>query len=401
VLSPYALHTTLNGLETTMAFTTLVALFLSLERARRAPGAATRGPRLVATGALLALAVFARVDALLAGPIIVMALLAAARARGERAAAGARDVGIVLAVALVAYSPWALWLHGATGDWLPVSGAALHAMGLANVHHQPGLRSMYLPLAWRALDVIARRNAFPIGMLAVLALALAVLRVPAAALRERLRPAAPAACFAALLVVAYVAWLNAGWYYPRYFFPVLLPLLLALGAGLDAASGRLAASPARRALAAAAVLLVIAGNVAQPPFTRTFRSRNDRTLGYRNAGLWARERFPAGTVIGGLQVGAIAWFADSLVVVNLDGVVNRAAYEALLRHRLGDYVRESGARYVLGMREDPDYIRAETADPRSDLLVPLGRMGDFTTGPDPWFAWRVGAQPSPLDPAMP
>jgi len=401
VLSPYALHTTLNGLETTLAFTTLVALFLSLERVRRAADAAARTRRIVATGALLALAVFARVDALAAAPVVAGALLAWARGRGEGWRVGLRDAALAGAVAFGAYLPWLLWLRASTGDWFPVSGAALHAMGIANVGHEVGWRTYWGPMAARALDVVARRNAFPIAMLALLAASLALARVPVREIGERLKPAVPAALFAAALVAAYVAWLNAGWYYPRYFFPLLLPLLLAVGAGLDLLAERLAAHPARRALAAAVLALVVAGNVAQPPFLRTWLSRNDRTLGYRNAGLWAREHFPAGTVIGAMQCGAIGYYADSLVVVNMDGVVNRAAYEALRERRLADYLRASGSRYLLGMRGDPAYLAAETERPRPGELVLLGRMGDFTTGPDPWFVWRVGADPTPLDPRVP
>ena len=77
------------------------------------------------------------------------------------------------------------------------------------------------------------------------------------------------------------------------------------------------------------------------------------------------------------------------------------AYRALLDRRLLDYARQAGVRYVFGMRGDPEYLLAETARPRPDDLVLLGRMGDFTTGPDPWFLWRVGATPSPLDPPLP
>ncbi len=401
VLSPYVLHTTLNGLETTPAFTTLVAFFLALERVRRAADAFARTRRIVAAGALLALAVFARVDALAAAPVAAGCLFAWSRGRGEPWRSGLRDAALAGAVALACYLPWMVWLRAATGDWFPVSGAALHAMGVANVGHEPGWRNYWGPMAARALDVLARRNAFPIALAGLLAVTLALARVPARELGARLRPAAPAALFAATLLAAYVAWLNAGWFYPRYFFPVLLPLLLVCGAGLDLLAGRFAAHPARRALAAAVLALVVAGNVLQPPFARTWLSRNDRTLGYRNAGLWARGRFPAGTVIGALQSGAIGYYADSLVVVNMDGVVNRAAYEALRARRLSDYLRDSGARYLLGMREDPAYLEAGTARPRPGELVLLGRMGDFTTGPDPWFVWRVGAAASPLDPRLP
>src|SRR4029077_1279069 len=164
---------------------------------------------------------------------------------------------------------------------------------------------------------------------------------------------------------------------------------------------RLASSPARATLAAALVAIVGIGNVAQPPVRKTFASTDDVTLGYMNVGLWTDAHFPAGTVIGGLQCGAIAYFADSLVVVNLDGVVNREAYIALRRHRPTDYIRETGVRYVIGQREDRPYLLGATAHPRPDDLVPLGRAGRFSTQNDGWTLYRVGGDPSHLDPPLP
>src|SRR5580765_6024570 len=395
VLSPYALQTTLNGLETTLAFALLVATFLALELHARAAHAAEAAGLAIGTGVVLGLAAFARVDALLAAPVIAVGLFANGRRRGTGWRAAAAAPLAAGAGAFAIYLPWVLYLHRATGDWLPVSGRALHAMGLADVGNAPGWRSLYQPMLVRALNVLARKDAFPLALILLLLAALAWLRPRAGwlELARRAGPLAPAAAFGALLLVAYVSTVYAGWYYPRYFFPWMLPLLLLLAVLVDACVERLAESPARGALAAVLVAVVVIGNVAQPPFRKTFRSIDDTSLGYMNVGLWTRAHFPPGTVIGGLQCGAMAYFADSLVVVNLDGVVNREAYAALRRRQLTDYIRAAGIRYVIGQREDRPYLLAATARPRPDDLVPLGRAGTFSTQNDGWTLYRVGGEP--------
>jgi hypothetical protein len=74
--------------------------------------------------------------------------------------------------------------------------------------------------------VLVRKDAFPLTLIVLLLGTLAGLR-PRGGWREfarRTGPLAPSAAFGALLLVAYVSTVYAGWYYPRYFFPWLLPL---------------------------------------------------------------------------------------------------------------------------------------------------------------------------------
>lgn len=65
--------------------------------------------------------------------------------------------------------------------------------------------------------------------------------------------------------------------------------------------------------------------------------------GYREAALDVLRAVPSGAVLGGFQSGALSYFAgDRLRVVNLDGVVNPGAAQAIRKRRLGEYARGIG-----------------------------------------------------------
>jgi hypothetical protein len=105
-------------------------------------------------------------------------------------------------------------------------------------------------------------------------------------------------------------------------------------------------------------------------------------------GLWARDHFPPGTVIGGTQTGALGYFAADLTVVNLDGVVNRAAYDALRGRRALDYVRAAGIRYLV-WQDDIEFLARESRGAPAAALRPVETVPGFRTMGEPWRIWRV------------
>jgi hypothetical protein len=67
-----------------------------------------------------------------------------------------------------------------------------------------------------------------------------------------------------------------------------------------------------------------------------------RTSRFLEAGEWLEENVPAGTVAGALSSGLVAWYAPSLHVINLDGLINTRSYldEVLRKGRLAEYFAE-------------------------------------------------------------
>jgi len=113
-----------------------------------------------------------------------------------------------------------------------------------------------------------------------------------------------------------------------------------------------------------------------------------RPWSYRNVGRWAAGHFPPGTVVGAGQTGALAYYAPSLRVVNLDGVVSAPAYDALLRRDLLGYARGRGVRFTLGWHQDSAFFRANSR--RGDRTT-LRKVLDVPTIRAWGYPWEVCA----------
>lgn len=388
-LNPYGIQTAVNGLETSMAFFFLVGAFDALLRLRLEPGRAARPWAAAGLGLWLGGAALARIDSLLLVPLAGWALAGAARRAGLGPAAGARAIGIAAAAAAAVYAPWLAYSWAWTGTVFPVSGRAVRYMTLSAVEHAPTWGNLYGPMLGRALDVLARKNAAWLALAAALAAAMprAARRTGWPGVRRRLGHHAPAFVFAVGLLAAYGLVVFGSWHFPRYFYPVTLAFALLVAALVDLHATAIASAGRRAAFGAACTALLVAGLVAHPSFGRLFGPRPE-PWGYARVGLWARDHFPPGTVIGGSQTGALGWFADSLVVVNLDGVVNRDCYEAMRAGRALPYVREAGVEWLV-WQDDLEFLARETRGPPGVRLVREGHVPGIRTWGEPWDLYRV------------
>jgi hypothetical protein len=179
------------------------------------------------------------------------------------------------------------------------------------------------------------------------------------------------------------------WYFARYFVPVALPLTLAPALWLDTLRARLA-GPARRAATAIAVLLVLGGSIAHPA-ARRLASAHPPHAGYARIGAWAAAHLPPGTIVGGTQTGGLGYVADSLVVVNLDGVVNAAALDAMERRDLAGYMARARVRWLI-WQDDIALIARESRSLRPGALRRAGTIAGVSTGHVGWTVWRFEPQ---------
>ena len=388
LLHPYAILTSLNALETSIAFFFLVALFLALDRLRDTPAALLRLPVPFGIGLLLGGAALARIDSLLLGPVVAGVYFARLRAAGGAWRPLLRACAATAFGALLAMLPWLAYSWHWTHDLFPVSGRALRYLSLSSVDHHPTLEGFYGPLIARAAGVVARKNALFIGLLLPLGVLLLALRANGRDARGKLTRLVPVLAFAALLFAAYTGVVYGPWHFARYHFPLTLAALLVLAALVDLCGCALARGARRAGFATAVALLLVTGSAAQPAFRRLLAPRFEGTWGYRRIGLWARDHFAPGTVVGGSQTGAIGYFADRLVVVNLDGVVNRDCFDAMRAGRMLDYVRAAGVRDLV-WQDDIELLARESRRTRPATIVPAGRIGEFETWGAKWYLYRV------------
>jgi hypothetical protein len=197
--------------------------------------------------------------------------------------------------------------------------------------------------------------------------------------------------FCALLFLAYTSYLPAYWNFNRYLYPFILPLVLALGLIIDTYDRRLTSRTARALLVGGVALVLVGGNLASPELHSLYTSTDTTTRGYVNLGRWAAGRFAPGTVVGSSQSGALGYFADSLTVVNLDGVVNSDCYRSIVERRNIEYIHAAGVAYVVGWDSDINFIVRNSVNIGRDDLVLEGTIPGFMSWGKQWYVMRVGA----------
>jgi len=388
LVHPYAILTSLNALETSIAFFFLVSLFLALDRLRDAPAALARPAVPFGIGLLLGVAALARIDSLLVTPVLVAVFLAL-RARvalpWPRLAAA---LAAAMLGALLAMLPWLVYSWRWTHDLLPVSGRALRYLSLSSVAHRPTFANFYGPLLARATGVVARKNVLLLALMLPLGAGLFGLGVGTREASRRLARLLPALAFGLLLFAAYAGVVFGPWHFARYLFPLTLVVLLCFAALVDLWVCALPEGPRRTAFVWAIVLIVVSGSIVQPSFRRLLAPRFGGTWGYRRIGLWAEQNFPPGARVGGSQTGALGYFADRLVVVNLDGVVNRECYDAMRGGRMLDYIRRVELRDLV-WQDDIELIARESSRTRPGTITRVRRIEGFETWGASWYLYRV------------
>jgi hypothetical protein len=389
ILNPYVVSTTLNGLETAISCFFIAAVFLYYAVYYRGNSERGVGNDFV-LGLLLGCAVFARIDNLLlaasAGIIIVLT-----KARQQHGLSSSlRSLTLIGTGVFLVNLPWLLYSFHYTGDLYPVSGRAVRFMSLANVQHQPTLNNWYLLMMERAIRAITVRNT-PLLVL------VAVLGLTAFALRKRARGAFSLQArmlslpffFILLLILSYTFYIFTPWFFERYFYPVSLVLLLLSSALIDGIHSTMRSPAGRRFLAIALFVGVGATTFASREFSDLFLSRQTNNLGYMNAGLWARRSLPAGTILGSSQTGGLGYFADSLVVINLDGVVNKSCYESLVKRQNMEYIRKMKVEYVMGWPVNIRFIVDHSAGFKEGDLVLVKKIEDFRSWESDWYLLKV------------
>jgi hypothetical protein len=384
-VSPYAISNATNGLETSLALALTLAAVSYFPRLIR-PDAGAR-PFFV-FGVLVGLAMFARVDA---GLLLAAAALLAFPSLRKRGVATTLRLGLCTAAGVVvADLPWWTYSFHHTGLIYPVSGRAVRYISQAPVHHHPTLRNFYVPELREGFAAVIR-NQWP--TLVVLAAVCALLLIQKGTPGLRRLGAAIArhgllVLFACVLFLAYTTYIFTEWFFFRYFYPLHAALLLVTGLALAEWLDGVADGAARARLAVIAAFLVCA-NVARREFRRIYLESDVTAIAAMNIGWWARTAYPDGTIIGCPQSGALGYIADNLIVVNLDGVVNQDAHEAMRQGRLFAYAKEAHVEYLLVWGDTMDLIRSESHDWRDDDVIHERDITEFQTTHKPWHVYRV------------
>jgi hypothetical protein len=158
-----------------------------------------------------------------------------------------------------------------------------------------------------------------------------------------------------------------------YNTPFVLLLFIPIARAIDTGIGHMHTRPARVrwALGSAAAGLVIAGYAAGYVAVFALQSRDE--VKYLTVIPAMHRLLPPGTRAGAWNAGIYGYFFEHGDVVNLDGVVNNAAYDHIVNHSLRDYCRSVGITYIVDdagtLRDMAPYWTDSTRDIGSDIVI--------------------------------
>jgi hypothetical protein len=368
---------TANGLETAIA-TFLIALtsFYYLSRIRSS-GSPSAG-KLSILGILLGITVLARIDGLFLVLVILLDYLLQLRKRGGTIGDLKRFALIPMFVLLL-FGPWLLLNLVESGNPLQDSGKATRFLSLcyASYFHQ-GPESLALKgpntefiwshvthslstmkvippvhvffrsveklgeyMGWRAVSSLVGNI---MGLLIILATSMSILKWRKDAKKAVRLDIDFLLLFAGLLLLSYSLYIFGAFFFMRYFYPLYLIATIyfafILQDAFDWFKGR---SRVTRTASAAAVAVYIAlfGFFS---YSQAFRSWP--VYPYYDIAGWVDENIDENEKVGVFQCGTIGYLS-SREIVNLDGKVNRCAFDALKKGCLEKYLQEEEIDVVL------------------------------------------------------
>jgi hypothetical protein len=376
-MSPIVTRQSANGLETAIA-SFMIALSVLWYLARIRSVERPRVADFATLGVLLGVTILARVDGLFLLLTMLLDCLLVIRRRGESARV-AMPVLLLPAGVLLLYGPWLLVNLAATGSPFQDSGAATRLLSLAyagyfgygsenlalkgpdtsfiwaHVAHSAATLKVAPPVhvffrsIERAGALVGLPGAFrtagdAAGLAIVVLLGVAVVRWRRVPKRAGRRELDFLLLFSATLLAAYSMYIFGMFFFLRYFYPVYLVACLYAAFILQDVFDwfRRRSRLLRRSLvAAAAAYAALFGYFS---YSQAFRSHP--VYPYYDIARWIDGHSRADEKIGVFQCGTIGYLCHRQIV-NLDGKVNRDAFEAMRRGRLADYIEREGIDVVL------------------------------------------------------
>ena len=346
----------LGGLETALAGFATVATISYLARSpetltlRRAAG----------LGALLGIASLSRMDALLLAAIVIA--WTSVRSLGISLAKATAMVAMTLGVMLLTLIPWFVFSQRAVHAWLPRSGEAIR-----HFTTPPFARPWTVPriaaaarqtLIGPAGDVANVFGLWPlvnagrmtrIGGFVVLAAAATALAFLAWRVRhDRLvRRLLWIPVYAAAMALYYTQFTSN---HLRYLYPPVLSMFYFSCAVIAAwAADRVPTRVSAAAIFAALTITTFAGVAAFRNHVGTAASPLGQQALLDDLSAWLAAHTERSAQVGSFNAGMISFFSDR-TTVNLDGVMNDNALEALRSGTLCEYVDAQGLNYLADNR---------------------------------------------------
>jgi hypothetical protein len=355
--SPLIIRNDMNGLETSLA------MFLSLGAisAFTAYSARSTNRNLIILGVVIGLMILARVD---------NAFLAALIGAMVFARVGFKKALAVSLVSTAVVAPWWIYCAVKLGSPVPESG-----MAVRQLIEESGSQKISMAVAAELASAILLQGVhipslMPLGLLiSLLCFGCGIVVVSSRLCRSD--GLILLISNGLLIFLFYVIYLPAFWFFNRYvnfsIFAFIACSLIFAWVILER-FGRL-----RMVAASGAAMFLIALNI---DGALVFLSKPEMSLyggvdgakGYREIALDILSKLPDGVTLGAQQSGALGYYADrNIRVVNLDGVVNKSAYDAIRAKKLSEFIFSSKIDYIAGWSVNMYHIELHSAQSEVEL----------------------------------
>ena len=386
-ITPLTIRTSLNGLETSLSFFFIVFLFYILYKNKDKSIDVIPKRNLYFFGLILGLSLLARIDnAVLIGAVFFYVVIKQVK-KGK----GFHTRGYFFAIlgVLTIVLPWLLYSYVYTGDIYPISGKAVRHQSIYLVFDNYG-KNPYIYILGKFLKQFFK-NYF-LYLLPIL-IFLLVLPFFHSSLRKYIAGDEKNLfltifIYSIVLVLAYVYYMFTYWCFDRYFFPLILFFSVSLTLLIDFYISSMSKNKGYL-LIVVLILFIVIGNVTRPGFSRLFFEKEKEFRGYITIGKWAHEHFKEGTKIGALQTGSIGYFAEDLIVYNLDGVVDKKSYEAIINKRLMDRIKKERIEYLILWDLNLEYLVAVSNHFSVDDIQFIQKIEGANSLDYEWFLYKV------------
>ncbi|MBM2815671.1 MAG: hypothetical protein HW421_2433 [Ignavibacteria bacterium] len=290
---------------------------------------------------------------------------------------------------ILAYAPWAIYSYYYTEAIFPISGKAVRLMSFHPYEIRTLFQYIKLLINWLFISTFPYNYISIIIILAYLSLAIK-LKLWSVIIKNFIQEKILLIIllFTSCLVLSYLIFIPANWFFDRYFFQLTIAFFLILSFLFDQliVSGRL---KIKRFFINFSYSIIISLSFVQLYYSNLIVNTVESKGGYMRIGLWANNYFPKGTKIGSSQTGALSYFAGNLKVVNLDGVVNEPCYISLINRKNIEYIKDSKIDYVIGWQLNIDYIKLKSENFKPDDLTFIGIVPGIKTWNYEWKIYKV------------
>ncbi|MBN1346570.1 MAG: glycosyltransferase family 39 protein [Phycisphaerae bacterium] len=365
----------LCGLETPLVVFLFLAAIYLIVRSRPPAGLA----RCVLLGLVLGAAVLTRFDQILL-VVFVLVVVLANRAFGQRLLQNRMPAAaLVAAVVLLMLTPWFMWSYRHSGTLLPRNDEALKLSRFQQFDlSQPLLHNLHIlelkakETAWWLSDTANLLGLWPaagpaggLAMAAVGSILLLAIAVGLCAVRSapghRLR-CALAACALSIFLFYFVFACTEVRYLIACCGLLIVVAAMIVNEFLERRHSRWMQGAAAVSYAIILLVALSAGVSAWKKNQGATRTHGLHASLYQTA-QWLRDHTEPNAIIGSWNAGILGRYSNR-TVVNLDGVVNNEAVDAIRHRALAEYVQDRRIDYLVDMHWEVDrYMRRFGGNP--------------------------------------